>query len=100
MTIKIIERPDRGESWNHIVSNVRSVSCNEITFHDGSKMHKNYFAKVEVLTLADEPEYGTEEYKAFEETCYRKNFLGIYCNSWYEKMREEQFEALYFTNHF
>lgn len=100
MTIKIIEAPSRSECWWHVDSNVRAVTEHTITYHDGSENHKNYFAKVEILSIMDAPE-DWEERKEF----YR-NLLNLpddYLISPFEgylsRMTDAKFEAIDLPNH-
>lgn len=93
MTIKIIERPERGYAWEHIDTHVTAVSEWEITYNDGSTNHKNFFAKVEVLSQMDEPDEWAEVADFYKS-------LGIESgHSKYRRMTDQEFEALSLPNH-
>lgn len=101
MTIKIIERPSRTESWWHVCSNVRTVTERAIILHSGETLHKNYFAKVEILSVFDAPEDYEESKKFYndlhgytEADWLKSPFSG------YIKMRESDFSALDLPTHF
>lgn len=95
MTIRIIETPSRGESWVHVSTNVKTVTERAIVYHNGETSHKNYHAKVEILSVVDAPE-AWEERKAFI-----RKLQGLTEADWlvnefsrYIKMKAAEFEAL------
>lgn len=95
MTIRIIEAPDRGESWIHYDSSVRTVREREIIYHDGSVGHKNYHAKIEILSVMDAPK-DYDEGKAFYMSLQGLSDSDYLVNpfSQYRKMTENAFDAL------
>ena len=101
MTIIVIEAPSRGESWVHVSTNVKTVTERAIVYHNGETTHKNFHAKVEILSVMDAPE-DWEARKAF----YRE-LQGLTEADWlvnefshYIKMKDAEFEALELPRHF
>lgn len=95
MTIKIIEAPDNGRSWWHIDTHVKAVQKREIIYDDGSRNHKNYFAKVEILSMMDAP----DDY--YERRAFFAGLLGLteydvftHLYGGYIRLSSEDFEAL------
>lgn len=102
MTIRVIESPDRSESWWHVCSNVRTVTERHIVLHSGEAIHKNYFAKVEILSLMDAPE-NWEECKAFYNNLHgytEADWLKSPFEGYYSRMTQAKFEALDLPTHF
>ena len=101
MTIRVIEAPSRGESWVHFATGVNTVTERAIVYHNGETSHKNYHAKVEILSVMDAPEEW-EACKAF----YRE-LQGLTEADWlvntfsrYIKMKDSDFEALELPHYF
>ncbi len=102
MTIRIIEAPDRSESWWHVCSNVRTVNEREIVLHSGETIHKNYFSKVEILSIMDAPE-DWDERKAFYNDLHgytEADWLKSPFEGYYSCMTQAKFDALDFPFHF
>ena len=98
MTIKIIERPDHGHGWWHLDTGVKTVTEREVVYHDGSTAHKNYFAKIEILSLMDEPEDYVEADEFFHTiTGVRGEFVNPH--EGFPRMSDAEFESLEHPRH-
>lgn len=102
MTIKIIEAPSSSECWWHVCTNVRTVNAREIVLHSGETIHKNYFAKVEILSVMDAPE-DWEELKAFYNDLHgytEADWLKSPFEGYLSRMSNAKFDALDLPTHF